>query len=75
MTITKAVENAVAGVKHEFAELLNAKLGHIIKELKAKDELIVDLRNENTELWRHVNSPILRQDATDILASEQPGHS
>ena len=51
--ITKAVEKALAGVKHEFADLLNAKLDHICKELKAKDELIVELRNENGELWQN----------------------
>ena len=66
--ITKAVEKAVAGVKHEFAELLNAKLDHIFKELKAKDKLIMELRNENTELWRHVNSQILRQDVADTYS-------
>ena len=41
--ITKSVKKAVAGVKHELAELLKAKLDHIFKELKAKDELIVEL--------------------------------
>ena len=66
--ITKAVEKAVAGVKHELADLLNAKLNHIVKELKAKDEIIVELRNENGELWRHVNSLILRQDAADTYS-------
>ena len=66
--ITKAVEKTVAGVKHEFADLLNAKLDHIFKELKAKDEMIVELRNENGELWRHVNSLILRQDAADTYS-------
>ena len=47
---------------------MNAKLDHIFKELKAKDDLIVELRNENGELSRHVNSLILRQVAADIYS-------
>ena len=37
----------------------------MLKDLKAKDEEILQLQQEKNELWLHVNRLILRQDAIE----------
>ena len=66
--IEKAVAAGVAGIKKEFTELFSLKLDSIQQELKAKNDEIIELRQENSEIWRHLNRLIERQDASDAYS-------
>ena len=66
--ISKAVSAAVVAVKKELSGLLNSKLDSILKDLKAKDEIIVELQQENAERRRHVNHLIKKEDAVDTYS-------
>ena len=66
--ISKAVSAAVVAVKKELSDLLNIKLDSILKHLKANDEIIVELQQQNAKLWRHINHLIKKQDAVDTYS-------
>ena len=66
--IVKAVTAAVSVVKKKLTNILNSKLDGVLKDLKAKDEEILQLQQEMNELWLHVNRLILRQDATEAYS-------
>ena len=66
--IVKAVAAAVSAVKKELTDILNSKLDGVLKDLKAKDEEILQLQQEKNELWIHVNRLILRQDAIEAYS-------
>ena len=66
--IVKAFTAAVSAVKKELTNILNSELDGVLKDLKAKDEEILQLQQEKNELWLHVNRLILRQDAIEAYS-------
>ena len=63
-----SVCSAIAAIKSELTDILNVKLDSIYKKLKAKDEDIVQLKNESDELWRHINRLSQRQNAAEAYS-------